>query len=78
MVNQARNDPQSIFLFITPCLFGGPHEASEKDIAQVKQELDELSKAKSKAEAAARADDEYRQQKQQGQNAAARRCSAPS
>jgi tetratricopeptide (TPR) repeat protein len=68
-VNQARNDPQSVSLFMTPCLFDGPHEASEKDIAQVKQELDELSKAKSKAEAAARADAEYRQQKQEWQNA---------
>jgi curved DNA-binding protein CbpA len=69
MVKQARNDPQSVSVFLTPCLFDGAHDVSQDDIKQVKQELDEILKAKSVAEAAARSEAAYRQQRESRRSA---------
>lgn len=68
MVNQAKTNPQSIPVSMSPCLFDGPHEATEEDVAQVRMELDEVTKAKTKAEAAAKAETRYRQQRERWQN----------
>lgn len=54
LVEEARTSPNSSSLFNTPCLFDGPKEVPDSDIAQVKRELDEVHKAKRRAEAKAR------------------------
>jgi tetratricopeptide (TPR) repeat protein len=64
MAREARKTPHNIAAVLTPCLFDGPHEVSEADIAQVKQELGEVSKIKAKNDAAARAEANYREQRQ--------------
>jgi hypothetical protein len=50
MVNQARNEPQSVPVFLTPYLLDGPQDVSQDDINQVKQELDEILKTKTTAD----------------------------
>ena len=69
MVEQTRKDPQSFSVFFTPCLFDGPHDMTDDDIALVKQELDEVSKKKAQADA----DANYRRQKQQWQSNASKK-----
>jgi tetratricopeptide (TPR) repeat protein len=64
MAREARKTPHNIAAVLTPCLFDGPHDMSEADIAQVKQELEEVSKTKAKNDAAARAEANYREQRQ--------------
>jgi len=68
MANQARSDPHSVSVMLSPCLFDGPHEVSDEDIASVKQEIEEVSKAKRTAERAERAESTYQQQRQKWQD----------
>ena len=68
MVNQAKSDPQNCSFLFSPCLFDGPQDVSKEDLAKVKEEMDEVLKAKSQAEAQARSDAAYRKQQQQWQN----------
>jgi tetratricopeptide (TPR) repeat protein len=55
MVNQARHDTQSVMK--SPCLFAGPHDVSNNEIAQVKRLLDEILKTNSSPEEGT--DDDY-------------------
>jgi tetratricopeptide (TPR) repeat protein len=64
MAQEARKTPHNIAAVLTPCLFDGPHDVSEADTAQVKQELGEVLKTKNKNDAAARAEANYCQQRQ--------------
>ena len=68
MVNQARKDPASFSPLLSPCLFDGPNETRDDEISQVKQELSQAEKLKAAAEATARAEKAYRQQKEKWQN----------
>lgn len=65
---QSKMEPESLNILISPCIFDGPHETKDEDFAQVKIELDEVSRMKAKNEAAARAEAHYRQQRQRWQN----------
>jgi tetratricopeptide (TPR) repeat protein len=67
MVNQARRDPSSFSPSLSPCIFDGPNEASDNDIAQVKQELSDAERIKVAAEASARAEAAYRKEKERRQ-----------
>ncbi len=68
MVNQARTSPKTVPISMSPCIFDGPHEASDEDLAQVKMEWEEVVKAKARSDAATRAQAHYRQQHQKWQN----------
>lgn len=68
MVNQARKDPASFSPLLSPCLFDGPNETRDDEFSQVKQELSQAEKLKGAAEATARAEKAYRQQKEKWQN----------
>ncbi len=67
LVEEARALPSGT-IFITPCLFDGPSEVSNDDLAQVKQELEEITKAKEKAETTAKAEESYRHERQRWYN----------
>lgn len=67
MVNQARRDPSSFSPSLSPCTFDGPNDASDNDMAQVKQELADAEKIKTAAEASARAEAAYRKEKERRQ-----------
>lgn len=56
LVDEARTSPHSVPAFASPCLFDGPGDVSDADISQVNRELDEVFKAKNRAEAASRED----------------------
>ena len=68
MVNQAKSDPASVSPLLSPCLFDGPNETKDTEISQVMQELNQAKKVKAAAEATARAEQAYRQQKEKWQN----------
>jgi tetratricopeptide (TPR) repeat protein len=70
MVNQARRDPSSFSPSLSPCIFDGPNEASDNDIAQVKQELSDAERIKVAAEASLRAEAAYRKEKERRQKEA--------
>ena len=63
-VAEAKRSPHSVPIFLSPCLFDGPHEISDNDVAQVKTEYDEVVKMKAKNEESARAEAQYRQEYQ--------------
>jgi tetratricopeptide (TPR) repeat protein len=68
MVYQAKTNPQATSISGSPCLFDGPHEATNEDMVQVKMELSEVLKAKAKADAAAREQARHRQQRERWEN----------
>eukprot|EP00980_Cylindrotheca_fusiformis_P006481 scaffold1377_cov126-Cylindrotheca_fusiformis.AAC.26 len=72
MAQQARRDPSSFSPTLSPCIFDGPNDASDNDIAQVKQELADAEKIKAAAEASARAEAAYRREKERRQKEAFR------
>jgi len=65
-IDEAKKDPSNLTSF--PCMFDGPHEVSENECANVKQEYDDVLKTKASADAAAKADAAYRQQRQKWQS----------
>jgi tetratricopeptide (TPR) repeat protein len=69
LVRDAKTCPQAVPIFLSPCLFDGPHEVSDSDAAQVKTELDEVVKMKAKIDETARAEAQYRREHQRRQNA---------
>jgi tetratricopeptide (TPR) repeat protein len=54
LVDEAKNTTLSSTSFVTPCLFDGPRDVSDGDVAQVNKELDDVHKAKRRADAAAK------------------------
>jgi tetratricopeptide (TPR) repeat protein len=68
MVSQALRDPSSISPHHSPCLFDGPNDSTDGDLAQVKEELLDAEKIKATAEASVRAEAKHRQQKEKWQS----------
>lgn len=68
LVEEARASPNASAAFVTPCLFDGPKDVSDADIAQVKRELDEVYRSKRRADTAAREEANRRRERQAWQD----------
>jgi tetratricopeptide (TPR) repeat protein len=64
LVNEYKKKPIGASSFVPPCIFDGPSDVSDIDIATVKRELDEVQKAKRRNEAAAREEVKARAERQ--------------
>jgi len=64
LVDEAKRSPRASAVFVTPCLFDLPRDATSADISQVKRELDDMYATKRKVEAAAREEASRREERQ--------------
>lgn len=69
LVDEAKGVPVSATSFVTPCLFDGPRDVSDADIAQVTKELEDVHKAKRKADSTAREEADRRRDRSRWQDA---------
>eukprot|EP00934_Nitzschia_sp_Nitz4_P001247 Nitzschia sp. Nitz4//scaffold177_size45885//5509//9573//NITZ4_007202-RA/size45885-processed-gene-0.46-mRNA-1//-1//CDS//3329539046//1247//frame0 len=65
--NEAKKNPHST-LQVSACIFDGPHETKPTEVPSVQGELNDVLKAKARADAAAETQRRYREQKQRWQS----------
>ena len=63
LVEEARSSPKVSAMFVSPCVFDGPQEVTDKELAQVQMELDGVLKSKRRAEANAREEANLRRER---------------
>ena len=69
IVEEVKRTPLTASTFVPPCLFDGPRDASDTDIAQVNKEYDDVLKAKKRADSAAKEEADRRRDRNRWQDA---------